>query len=244
LACDTDSLVTCSTDCLLQTRCRSAVSSAIAEADPGAGNDFAVHQCMRDFAFAGGKPELVPAHKRSALPVAILIHALVAAVLIQVTLKPVRVTSAGSPTQGGIAAFVTGPVAAAAAAPKPREAKTALKTEPAKPADDAQSTAGSAGVVDAGQSASGPVRIGSGGNITLVKKVQPVYPPMMQSAKVIGMVVLDAIIHPDGTIGDVTVLNSTNQAFARSAIDAVKQWKYETIGFEAIVTVTVNFTLT
>jgi len=70
------------------------------------------------------------------------------------------------------------------------------------------------------------------------------YPPVMQSARVTGHVVLDAIIHADGTIGDVTVLQSTNEAFSRSAIDAVKRWKYAPIGFEAILTVTVNFTLT
>lgn len=202
---------------------------------------------MRDFAFAGAKPELVPAHKRSALPIAIAVHALIALVLIQLTLKPVRVTSAGEP-QTGIAAFITGPAAVAGptetAKPKPREAKTALKTEPAeKPADDSQANAGSAGVAGATQPA-GPVRIGSGGNITLIKKVQPVYPEMMRSARMLGTVVLDAIIHPDGTIGDIKVLSSTNQAFAQSAINAVKQWKYETIGFEAIVTVTVSFTLT
>ena len=46
------------------------------------------------------------------------------------------------------------------------------------------------------------------------------------------------------TLGAVTLLQSTNEAFARSAIEAVKKWKYAPIGFEAIVTVTVNFTLT
>jgi len=66
----------------------------------------------------------------------------------------------------------------------------------------------------------------------------------MRSARMLGNVVLDAIIHADGTIGDVTVLSSTNQAFAQSAINAVKQWRYAAIGFEGIVTVTVNFTLT
>jgi TonB family protein len=201
------------------------------------------YECMRDFAFAEATPELVPAHKRSTLPIAVAIHALVALVLIQVTLRPVRVTSAGEP-QTGIAAFVTGPPVEAgpAAPPKPKEAKTALKTEP-KQAEESQSTAGSAGVAGA-EMPSGPVRIGSGGTITLLKKVQPIYPEMMRSARMLGNVVLDAIIHADGTIGDVTVLSSTNQAFAQSAINAVKQWKYETIGFEAIVTVTVNFTLT
>jgi TonB family protein len=133
-------------------------------------------------------------------------------------------------------------------APRPEPKKTALKTEVAKnaPTDDqsdAGKAAGSAGVVGAGQAGTGPVRLGSGGNITLLKKVQPVYPGALQSARVPGQVMLDAIIHADGTIGDITVLRSTNDAFARSAIDAVKQWKYAPIGFEAILTVTVNFTM-
>jgi TonB family protein len=204
---------------------------------------------VRDFAFAAATPRLVPTHNRSTLFIAAVIHALLFAVLLQVKTKPVRVSSAGSP-QGGIAAFIAGPIGAApAAAPKRPGAKTALKTEAAKNApkedhSDAGTAVGSAGVVGMGQAGSGPVRLGSGGGITLVRKVQPVYPALMQSARVSGQVQLDAIIHADGTIGDVTVLRSTNGVFARSAIDAVKQWKYTPIGFEAIVTVTVNFSLT
>jgi TonB family protein len=204
---------------------------------------------VRDFAFAAATPRLVPTHSRSTVVVAAAIHVLLLAVLLQVQTKPVRVSSAGAP-QGGIAAYIAGQIGAApAAAPKPRETKTALKTEAAKNApkedhSDAGTAVGSAGVVGAGQAGSGPVRLGSGGGITLVRKVQPVYPAVMQSARVSGQVQLDAIIHADGTIGEVTVLRSTNGVFARSAIDAVKQWKYTPIGFEAIVTVTVNFTLT
>jgi TonB family protein len=204
---------------------------------------------VRDFAFAAVTPRLVPTHNRSTLVIAAVIHALLFAVLLQVKTKPVRVSSAGSP-QGGIAAYIAGPIGAApAAAPKPREAKTALKTTAAKNTpkedhSDAATAVGSAGVVGAGQAGTGPVRLGSGGGITLVRKVPPVYPALMQSARVTGLVQLDAIIHADGTIGEVTVLRSTNGVFAQSAIDAVKQWKYTPIGFEAIVTVTVNFTLT
>ena len=203
---------------------------------------------MRDFAFAEATPRLLPTHNRSTLVIAAVVHALLFAVLLQVKAKPVRVSSAGSP-QGGIAAYIAGPIGATpAAAPKPREAKTALKTAAAKNTpkedhSDAATAAGSAGAIGAGQAGSGPVRLGSGG-IALVRKVQPVYPAVMQSARVSGQVQLDAIIHADGTIGEVTVLRSTNGVFARSAIDAVKQWKYMPIGFEAIVTVTVNFTLT
>jgi TonB family protein len=204
---------------------------------------------VRDFAFAAATPRLVPTHNRSTLVIAAVIHALLFAVLLQVKAKPVRVSAAGSP-QGGIAAYIAGPIGAApAAATKRPAAKTTLKTEAAKNApkeehSDAGTAVGSAGAVGAGQAASGPVRLGSGGGITLVRKVPPVYPAVMQSARVSGQVQLDAIIHADGTIGDVTVLRSTNGVFAQSAIDAVKQWKYTPIGFEAIVTVTVNFTLT
>ena len=74
-------------------------------------------------------------------------------------------------------------------------------------------------------------------------KVTPVYPAIMQSARVPGQVVLDAIIHHDGTIGDVTVLRSTNDAFAQAAMVAVKQWRYTPIPYEGILTVTVNFTI-
>ena len=124
---------------------------------------------MRDFAFAEAAPRLMPTHNRSTLVIAAVLHALLFAVLIQVKTKPVRVSSTGSP-QGGIAAYVAGPIGAApAAAPKPAVAKTALKTEVAKNAgkDDrleAGTAAGAAGVVGADQAGSGPVRLGSGGD--------------------------------------------------------------------------------
>ena len=140
-------------------------------------------------------------------------------------------------------------MAATVAAPKrPEPKKTALKTEVAKNVlkeeESAAQAVGTAGVVGAAQAGSGPVRLGgSGGNVTLIKKVQPVYPALLQTARVTGHVILDAIINPDGTIGEVKVLSSSNQAFAQSAIEAVKQWRYTPIGFQGVLTVTVNFTL-
>jgi TonB family protein len=79
--------------------------------------------------------------------------------------------------------------------------------------------------------------------MTLLKKVTPIYPALMQAGRITGQVVLDAIIHSDGTIGDITVLRSTNDVFAQSAIAAVKQWRYTAPGVEGILTVSVNFTL-
>ena len=119
-----------------------------------------------------------------------------------------------------------------------------MTTRAAKPVpNEEQKGAGSAGVAGGGQAGSGPVRFGSGGNLTLITKVQPTYPPLMQSARMTGQVVLDAVIHPDGTIGGVTVLRSTNDVFAQSAVAAVKQWRYTAPGFEGILTVNVNFSL-
>jgi protein TonB len=83
----------------------------------------------------------------------------------------------------------------------------------------------------------------SAGQIQLLNKVEPVYPPLMLAAKRTGTVVLDATIHPDGSIGDVTVLQSPGPVFDRAAVDAVKQWRYSPPGFEAILTVTVIFSI-
>jgi TonB family protein len=201
---------------------------------------------VRDLAFVEPSVATLPRHRPSTLAIAAGIHVVLFALLIVVQTQPVRVSSPGSP-DAGIAAYVA--AATGASTPKPaKPKKTAPTTKAAKEApkedqSDARSAAGSTGVVG-GQPVAGPVRLGSGGTLTLLKKVKPIYPPVMQSARIPGLVVLDAIIHSDGTIGDVTVLRSTNDAFARAAIDAVKQWQYTALPYEGIVTVTVNFTLT
>lgn len=144
-------------------------------------------------------------------------------------------------------AYVSGPISAAPSASvarpvEPKKPAMVTKAAKAMPQED-QAPAGSGAAGGAGGQGTGPVRFGTGGNLTLVKKVTPTYPALMQSARMAGQVVLDATIHPDGTIGDIKVLSSTNEAFSQSAIAAVKQWRYTAPGFEGILTVTVNFTL-
>jgi len=204
---------------------------------------------MRDLAFAQPSTSALPKHTRLTYGIAAGVHLLLLALLIHVKTQPTRVNSAGSP-YGSMTAYVAGSIAAGhAAAPSKRvePKKTALptKTATAVAKDNqagAQTSAGSAGVAG-GQAGTGPVRLGTGGSLTLIKRVTPIYPALMQSARMTGQVVLDAIIHPDGTIGDVKVTRSTNEAFAQSAIAAVKQWQYTAPGFEGILTVSVNFTL-
>jgi TonB family protein len=204
---------------------------------------------VRDLIFVEPSTTILPRHRQSTLAIAAVIHIVLFALLVVVRTHPVRVSSAGL-SYAGIAAYAAGATAPSTSKPaEPKKAAPAAKaakeapTANEAPKDDAGSAAGSSGVVGA-QPVTGPVRLGSGGTLTLLKKVSPIYPSVMQSARMPGVVVLDAVIHADGTIGDITVLRSTNDLFARAAIEAVKKWRYTPLPYEGIVTVTVNFTLT
>ncbi|OGF68096.1 MAG: hypothetical protein A2Y62_05665 [Candidatus Fischerbacteria bacterium RBG_13_37_8] len=95
------------------------------------------------------------------------------------------------------------------------------------------------------------VRIGvtvQGDAPVVIKRVEPEYPEIAKRARIEGMVILEAIINKDGTIGDVKVLRSLNPLLDQAAIKAVKQWKC-TPGkingkpVKAYLTLTVNFRL-
>jgi protein TonB len=82
---------------------------------------------------------------------------------------------------------------------------------------------------------------------TQLKKVNPVYPPIAQSARVQGVVIIEAIIGVDGRVSEAKVLRSIPLLDA-AALDAVKQWQYTPtllngVPVPVIMTVTVNFTL-
>jgi periplasmic protein TonB len=82
---------------------------------------------------------------------------------------------------------------------------------------------------------------------TQVKKVNPVYPAIAQSARVQGVVIIEATIGPQGTVQDAKVLRSI-PLLDQAALDAVKQWVYTPtllngVPVPVIMTVTVNFTL-
>jgi protein TonB len=95
---------------------------------------------------------------------------------------------------------------------------------------------------------SAPVRVG--GNIkapTKTRNVNPVYPPIAQSARVQGVVIIEATIGPDGRVKDAKVLRSI-PLLDQAALDAVKQWQFTPtllngVPVPVIMTVTVNFTL-
>lgn len=89
----------------------------------------------------------------------------------------------------------------------------------------------------------GPIRVSPGQGPGLIKKVEPRYPPMAQTARIEGNVVVDAVIRKDGTVSDVTVLSSSNKLFEQACIDAVRQWRFTPGPQDVVLTVTVNFTL-
>jgi TonB family protein len=183
---------------------------------------------------------------RGAIAAAVVLHALALVVLIwRPHTSPVRVTVAHA---GAISAYVNITPAAAAttgAAPrpvtKPRPVSLAAAPKAAEPQPASNESTGAQDVAAAAQGG-GPVRMTTG-QIQLLKKVDPIYPPVMVAAKRGGTVVVDATIKADGSIDDVMVLQSLGPLFDRAAIQAVKQWRYTPPGFEAVLTVTVIFTI-
>lgn len=93
-----------------------------------------------------------------------------------------------------------------------------------------------------------PPRVG--GNVKqakLIRKVEPIYPPLARQNRVQGDVVLEAIIGTDGNTHNIKVI-SGHALLRQSAVDAVEQWKYEpaTLNGEPIestTTITVKYIL-
>jgi TonB family protein len=81
----------------------------------------------------------------------------------------------------------------------------------------------------------------------IVYKVDPVYPDAARRAGMQGLVVLDAVIAPDGTVKNLRPVAGT-EVLAKSALDAVKSWRYspyrvEGRAVEIETTVSVDFRL-
>ena len=100
----------------------------------------------------------------------------------------------------------------------------------------------------------GPLMAGIGGVTTpeliAETKVQPEYPELARRARIDGKVFLQAIIHKDGTVGDIKVLKEPpgNLGFAEKAVSAVSRWRYRPAmqnnrPVDVYFTVMVNFTL-
>jgi protein TonB len=93
-----------------------------------------------------------------------------------------------------------------------------------------------------------PVR--PGGDLrppTRTKYVLPTYPVLAQSARVQGVVIIEAVIGTDGKVRDTNVLRSI-PLLDQAAMEAVRQWEYTPsrlngVPVPVLMTVTVTFTL-
>jgi protein TonB len=89
-----------------------------------------------------------------------------------------------------------------------------------------------------------------GGNIkppTKTRDVKPTYPAIAQSARVQGVVIIEATIGTNGKVTNTKILRSI-PLLDQAALDAVKQWEFTPttlngVPVPVIMTVTVQFTL-
>ena len=93
-------------------------------------------------------------------------------------------------------------------------------------------------------------RVRIGGNVQaakMIRQIQPVYPQIAKTAHVQGTVILHAIIAKDGTVQELQYISGP-ALLMRSAMDAVRQWKYQPTllngePVEVDTTISVVFTL-
>jgi len=98
--------------------------------------------------------------------------------------------------------------------------------------------------------AAAPTRIRVGGNVqaaNLIRKVQPVYPPLAKQARIQGTVRFTAIIGKDGTIQNLQLVTG-HPLLVEAARSAVSQWQYKPTllngePVEVVTQIDVNFTL-
>jgi TonB family protein len=79
-----------------------------------------------------------------------------------------------------------------------------------------------------------------------IKDVTPVYPAIARSARVAGVVTIEATIGADGKVEETKVVRSI-PLLDQAALDAVRQWEYTPsllngVPVPVVVTVTINFT--
>ena len=97
----------------------------------------------------------------------------------------------------------------------------------------------------------GAYRPGSGiDNPVLIREVKPLYTPDALRAKIQGVVMLEAVVLPDGSVGDVQIVRSLDPVFGldQEAIKAARQWRFipskrQGLPVPVVVTIELTFTL-
>jgi TonB family protein len=82
----------------------------------------------------------------------------------------------------------------------------------------------------------------------LINRVEPIYPEEARRARIMGIVIVQAIITRDGVVKNVEVLKPLPYGLDQAAVDAVKQWTFKPATLDGkpvdvIFNLTVNFML-
>jgi len=86
----------------------------------------------------------------------------------------------------------------------------------------------------------GPASALAGSRRAIVSKVAPVYPELARRMHVSGVVVLQLVVAPDGSVSDAKV-ESGHALLGTAAQDAVRRWRFEPAAETTSMTVDVNF---
>ncbi len=130
--------------------------------------------------------------------------------------------------------------AAAAAARAAEEAARAPEPEPAPPPAEttptpapAQPTPQPAPARPAPAQPAEPAGPTSVDQLRVLRQSSPRYPPQAYRRRQEGSVEIEFVVMPDGSVGEVTVINSNPRGvFDREAINAMKEWRFEAPGRE------------
>lgn len=75
----------------------------------------------------------------------------------------------------------------------------------------------------------------------LIRRVEPVYPPLAKTMRIQGTVCLAVVVDRDGTVAAIKLI-SGHPLLVKAAMDAVMQWGYRT-GARAVISVSLSFSL-
>jgi TonB family protein len=101
-----------------------------------------------------------------------------------------------------------------------------------------------------GGTGGGPYRPGNGiQNPEKIREVKPAYTAEAMRAKIQGTVIVECVVLPDGTVGDVQVVKSLDPTFGldQEAVKAAKQWRFipgRRNGQPVAVLITIELTFT
>lgn len=74
----------------------------------------------------------------------------------------------------------------------------------------------------------------------VIAKTAPTYPEIAKKMRLHGKVKMEVVVSPRGSVTSATMVGG-NPVFEKSAIDAVKQWKFETADKETKTVVVLEF---